>query len=144
MGSEEESESHKVHAEKKSSQEYDNKLINSYKKTPGQTNSTDMDSDILNKALEETGIFSREMVDETEKKDSNKEADGICHNPVLNIESDPFSASPFKLLFSTFGGGGESGQLLEASENASISSNNETENLSTTLDPDEFLQNHFK
>ena len=142
--SEEESESHKVHAEKKSSQEYDNKLINSDKNTPGQTNSTDMDSDILNKALEETGIFSREMVDETEEKDSNKEADGICHNPVLNIESDPFSASPFKLLFSTFGGGSESGQLLEASENASISSNNETENLSTTLDPDEFLQNHFK
>ena len=51
-------------------------------------------------------------------------------------EGDPLDTSPFKLLFSTFGGyGGGS---------APANTNTESENLSTTLDPDEFLQKHFK
>ena len=50
-------------------------------------------------------------------------------------ETDPFSTSPFKLLFSTIGGFGTEDQERQASE---------SENLSSTLDPDEFLQRHFK
>ena len=109
--------------------------------TSKDINSTDVDSDILNKALEETGIFHQPFIDESNKEELHKgNTDGTFSNIAPTIESDTFSASPFKLLFSTFGGsGGNNG----ASENVN-SSTTETENLSTTLDPDEFLQKHFK
>jgi len=106
-----------------------------------ELNSTDVDSDILNKALEETGIFHQPFIDESNNEESSKATtDGTFSNITPTIESDTFSASPFKLLFSTFGGSGGSN---EGSENVN-SATTETENLSTTLDPDEFLQKHFK
>ena len=118
-------------------------LIQSDHNTSKEINSTDVDADILNKALEETGIFNQPFIDETNKKEAEKETDGTFNNVIPTIESDTFSASPFKLLFSTFGGSGASGGGNEGSENVN-SSNTDTENLSTTLDPDEFLQKHFK
>ena len=83
------------------------------------------DSDILNKAVEEAGIVPQAA------NDSGTRGEGI---EQMN-ETDPFSTSPFKLLFSTIGGFGSEDQEQRPSE---------SENLSSSLDPDEFLQRHFK
>ena len=83
------------------------------------------DTDILNKAVEEAGIVTQDSDD--------SETAGAPAEPIN--ETDPFSTSPFKLLFSTIGGFGNEGQERPPSE---------SENLSSTLDPDEFLQRHFK
>ena len=132
-----------IQQKEKENKEENDTLIQSDHNTSKEINSTDVDSDILNKALEETGIFNQPFIDETNKKEAEKETDGTLSNIIPTIESDTFSASPFKLLFSTFGGSGASGGGNEGSENVN-SSNTDTDNLSTTLDPDEFLQKHFK
>ena len=87
---------------------------------------TSEEKDILNMAVEEAGIVNKEG-DETKAQGEDKES--------ATENDDPFSTSPFKLLFSTIGGFGNE----EEDRNPS-----DTENLSTSVDPDEFLQKHFK
>jgi len=93
-------------------------------------------SDILNKAVEESGILNRES-NEKETKDPLIDNLPTQQHQDSSSDHDPFSASPFKLLFSTFGGG-------EGGNGSNVDPNTSNENLSTTLDPDEFLQKHFK
>ena len=93
-------------------------------------------SDILNKAVEESGILNRES-NEKETKDPLIDNIPTQQHQDSSSDHDPFSASPFKLLFSTFGGG-------EGRNGSNVDPNTSSENLSTTLDPDEFLQKHFK
>ena len=83
------------------------------------------EADILNRAVEEAGIVNKEYEESNSNKES-KETSDHC---------GPFSTSPFKLLFSTIGGFG----ISEEDRNQS-----DSENLSSSLDPDEFLQKHFK
>ena len=87
-------------------------------------------ADILNMALEEVGINTKNS--ETPEKASTSEKALLANGD--SSDNDPFSTTPFKLLFSTFGGA-----QREKSEPTEVN-----ENLSTTLDPDEFLQKHFK
>ena len=96
----------------------------SNKQTENQSN------DILNMALEESGLG----VLDSGKDKSDAEAQNDTTGDTANDSSDmdPFSSTPFKLLFSTFGG------------NQSAEPAPEADNLSSTLDPDEFLQKHFQ
>ena len=87
-------------------------------------------NDILNMALEESGIGVLDQEkDKSEAADQNDTTGDTAND---SSDMDPFSSTPFKLLFSTFGGNQPAEQAPEA------------ENLSSTLDPDEFLQKHFQ
>ena len=94
-------------------------------------------TDLLTKAVEEAGIMNQ-PTDESQEGGSNSTSEILPGNESHHNhgESDPLDTSPFKLLFSTFGGYGAG--------SAQANTNTESENLSTTLDPDEFLQKHFK
>ena len=88
-------------------------------------------NDILNIALEESGLNMLE--NGTKEKIAEQDETPNTSTVTANDSSDdPFSSTPFKLLFSTFGG------------NQSNEKPPEAENLTSTLDPDEFLQKHFQ
>ena len=84
-------------------------------------------------------VFWKTFKESNEKETKDPLLDNLPTQQHQDSSSDhdPFSASPFKLLFSTFGGG-------EGRNGSNVDPNTSSENLSTTLDPDEFLQKHFK